>query len=281
MLLSLPNDAQLSLDPPVIVGVLNVTPDSFSDGGRFLVPDAAVEHALQMERDGAGIIEIGGESTRPGSLAEGTDSQIGRIEPVIRLLRKHARIPICVDTTHSSVAQAALDAGACMINDVSAGRADPGMFDLAARRGVPIVLMHMRGEPRTMQDDPRYDDVAAEVLAFLLDRAQAAESAGIARDRIVIDPGIGFGKTLEHNLALLRDLTRFVQSGYPVMLGASRKRFLGEITGEHDPQRRDAATAATTALAVAAGVQLIRVHDVRTNRHAARTAFAVLRGTVS
>jgi dihydropteroate synthase len=275
MHLTLPNGATLSLDRPVIVGVLNLTPDSFSDGGRFDTVESAVEHAQRMVGEGADVIEVGGESTRPGAQRVDVDEQLRRIVPAIRRLRDVLSVPLSIDTTRATVAEAALDAGASIVNDVSAGRDDPQMFAMSASRGVPVIVMHMRGEPATMQQDPVYEDVASEVRQFLLERAAAARSAGVPRDQIVIDPGIGFGKTSQHNLTLLAQLDRLVDSGYPVMLGASRKRFLGAIVKENEPARRDAATAATTALAVAAGVRMLRVHDVRINRHAADVASAV------
>lgn len=264
---------------PCIMGILNVTPDSFSDGGRWLDVAAAVDHAGRMLDEGADLIDIGGESTRPGAARVEVDEQIRRIVPVIRRVDAEVDAPISVDTTRAAVAEAALDAGASILNDVSAGRDDPRMFTLAARRGAPIVLMHMRGEPATMQQTPQYDDVVAEVEAFLLERAAAALAAGVARDAILLDPGIGFGKTGEHNLRLLAALPRLVAMGYPLVLGTSRKRFLRMIAGcGNEPAPADAvvgATCATTALAVAAGVAVVRVHDVAPNRQAADVAAAV------
>lgn len=286
MHLTLPDQSRLSLDRPVIIGVLNITPDSFSDGGAFVDFERALDHALRMEAQGADVIEVGGESTRPGAEAVDAAEQVRRIVPVMERLRRELRVPLSVDTRSAAVAGAALDAGASILNDVSAGRddpgdpGDPGMFDLAARRGAPVILMHMLGEPATMQHQPVYGDVVAEVRAFLLERAAAAELRGVPRGQIIIDPGIGFGKTAEHNLMLLSQIGRMVDTGYPVLLGASRKRFLGAIVHEEDPSRRDVATAATTALAVAAGVRLLRVHDVRANRHAADVAFAVACGRI-
>ncbi|MBI1372083.1 MAG: dihydropteroate synthase [Phycisphaera sp.] len=274
--LTLANQRTLSLERPVIVGVLNVTPDSFSDGGSHADLDAAVQHARGMIDAGADVIDVGGESTRPGAERVDADEQVRRVVPVIEALRAELDAPISVDSTIAAVAAAALDAGADIINDVSAGR-DDNMFALVAERGVPIVLMHMLGEPATMQHDPRYDHVTTDVLEYLDGRIDAALAEGVDRAQIVIDPGIGFGKTTAHNLTLLADLSRFVASGYPVMLGASRKRFLGEITGVTVAADRAAATAATTALAVAAGVRLFRVHDVAVNRHAADVAHAVTR----
>lgn len=265
MQLTSPGKSPLDLSVTRVMGVLNVTPDSFSDGGRFDTVDAAVAQAERMLAEGADVIDVGGESTRPGAAAVDEAEQIRRVVPVIE--RITARFPeawVSVDARCSGVVEAALDAGACVINDVSAGE-DARNLQLAAKRGVPIVLMHKRGEPATMQRDPRYDDVTGEVLAYLLGRAAAAESAGVPRGQVVIDPGIGFGKTTEHNLFLLADLPRFVATGYAVMLGASRKRFLGENLR---PEERLGGTVATTILAAQAGVALVRVHDVRANRQA-------------
>ena len=283
------------------MGILNVTPDSFSDGGAHNDPAAAVSHAQAMADAGADVIDVGGESTRPGSQRVGADDQIRRVVPVIRELRAlpvalPGDVLISVDTTRAAVAEAALDAGADLINDVSAGRDDDTMFDLAARHNAPIVLMHMLGAPATMQQDPNYDDVVAEIEAFLVQRAQAAQAAGVARDRIMIDPGIGFGKTKSHNLALLHALGRFVATGYPVLLGASRKRFMGAICNPRPGSRdlpRDAgltdpattikpcelvgATCATTAMGVLSGISMFRVHDVQANRQAADVAWAIIR----
>lgn len=258
-------------DRPQILGILNLTPDSFSDGGAYASVDAAVEQARRMIEQGADGIDIGGESTRPGARRIGAAEQIRRILPVIRKLAGAAPM-LSVDTTLSEVAEAALEAGANGINDVSAGREDPAIFALAARRNARLILMHMRGEPATMQRDPIYQDVAGEVREFLLQRADAAISAGVKPDRIILDPGIGFGKTTEHNLRLLARLDNLVQTGFDILLGASRKRFLGEICGIQEARERDIATAATTALGAAAGVRYFRVHAVGPNRQAADVA---------
>ncbi len=261
---------------PRIAGILNLTPDSFSDGGRYPDTGAAIEHALGMVEEGADLIDVGGESTRPGSPPVPAAEQMRRVLRVIEGLR--ARLPpnvsISIDTTLSVVAEAALMAGASLINDVSAGR-DPRMFQVAAAHAVPLVLMHMRGTPATMQADPRYEDVVEEVRAFLVERARGAEAAGIPREHLIIDPGIGFGKTREHNLSLLARLGRLVDTGYAVMLGTSRKRFMGSVCSEQEPARLVGATAATTALGVLAGVEWFRVHDVRPNRQAADVAIAI------
>jgi len=245
----------------VVMGILNVTPDSFSDGGEFIDVDRAVAHGIAMAEAGAAIIDVGAESTRPGSKAVSIDEQISRAIPVIERLAAKINIPISIDTVDADVAAAALDAGAGMINDITALR-DEAMGNLAAEREVPVVLMHMQGEPATMQDEPKYDDVVGEVLDFLLARAEYAKKMGIQKEMIIIDPGIGFGKTTEHNLELLRNIDKFVQSGCRVLVGASRKMFIGELTGKTEPSRRIFGTAATVALCAAAGVSIVRVHDV-------------------
>jgi dihydropteroate synthase len=267
-------------DRPRILGILNVTPDSFSDGGAHGSVESAVEHGLQLHRQGADGVDVGGESTRPGAKRVDAAEQIRRVLPVIEGLAGRVGL-LSVDTTRAEVAEAALNAGANMINDVSAGRDDERMLALAGRRGCLIVLMHMLGEPATMQLDPRYGDVAAEVEAFLLERAEAAMRAGVRREAIVLDPGIGFGKTTEHNLRLLARLPGLVARGFAVMLGTSRKRFLGEICCLEQPMDRDAATAATTALGAAAGVAWFRVHDVALNRIAADAAWRVRQAGVA
>ena len=246
---------------PLIMGILNVTPDSFSDGGQFLDSDKAVEHGLKMAADGAAIIDIGGESTRPGSQTVPPPEQTDRVVPVIEALRKRTDVPISIDTKNVEVAQSALDAGASIINDITA-LSDQRMTELAGERNVPVILMHMQGTPATMQAEPKYKDVVAEVLDYLLVRAKQTEQYGISKERIFIDPGIGFGKTLDHNLTLLRNIDRFVAGGYRVLVGTSRKSFIGKITGKEDPAKRIFGTAATVALCAAAGVSILRVHDV-------------------
>ncbi|MFH0352110.1 MAG: dihydropteroate synthase [Chromatiales bacterium] len=263
---------------PVIVGILNLTPDSFSDGGAYADADSAVLHACRIAAEGADIIDVGGESTRPGAAPVAAAEQIRRTGEVIRRLRQALpdQVAISIDTTLVEVAAAALETGATIINDISAGRDDPGMFALAAERKVALVLMHMQGTSITMQTDPHYQDVVGEVRAFLIERASLAETAGVERERIIIDPGIGFGKTKDHNLALLADLGAFAATGYAVLLGASRKRFMGGA--EQTPRELVGATCATTALGVAAGVRYFRVHDVKANRQAADVAWAIMRG---
>ncbi len=245
----------------IVMGVLNVTPDSFSDGGRFLDTEAAIEQGLKMAAEGAAIIDVGPESTRPGAEAVSTREQIRRAVPVIEGLVKQTGVVISIDTRNFEVAKAAIDAGAAMINDITA-LADEQMAELAAAKAVPVVLMHMKGTPETMQAEPRYDDVVGEVLEYLLERAAGAERLGIPREMIFIDPGIGFGKTTEHNLLLLRNIDKFVETGYHILVGTSRKSFIGKITGRENPQDRLFGTAATVALCAAAGVSIVRVHDV-------------------
>lgn len=264
-------------DRPVIMGILNVTPDSFSDGGLYLDEEHAVDRARLMVAEGADIIDVGGESTRPGSQRVSTAEQIRRVAKAIGRVRESMpdSIPISVDTTSAAVAEAALEAGALMVNDVSAGRDDSTMLALVADRSVPIILMHMQGTPATMQEDPSYTDVVADVKAFLVGRAEAAQAEGVARGRIIIDPGIGFGKSKLHNLVLLAHLDTFVDTGYMTALGTSRKRFMGRA--ETDPEDLAGATCATTAIGVAAGVRIFRVHDVRANRQAADVTWAISR----
>jgi dihydropteroate synthase len=262
---------------PLIMGILNVTPDSFSDGGKHTRIDAALRHVELMLAEGADMIDIGGESTRPGSDPVSSDGQIHRVIPVIEAIRKQlaGNIVISIDTSLSTVAEAALNLGANLINDVSAGHNDPGILALAAERGVPIVLMHAQGTPKSMQDNPYYDNVVTEVIGFLKSRIEAALTAGINRDNIIIDPGIGFGKRRQDNLALLANLGSFVKLGFPVLLGTSRKRFMGAICDIAEPSGLVTATAVTTALGVIAGVKVFRVHDVKENRQAADVAWAI------
>lgn len=257
----------LTLDRPRLMGILNVTPDSFSDGGRFLAPDAAQARAAAMAADGAEVIDIGGESTRPGAATVPAEEEIARIAPVIRAVAAGGP-PVSVDTRKAPVAAAALAAGAALVNDVSAFAYDPDMAGLAAARGVPVCLMHAQGRPETMQRDPRYDDVLLDVLDHLEDRIAAAEAAGIPRRRIVIDPGIGFGKTQEHNLALLARLSAFHDLGCALLLGASRKRFIGTIGGTGGAEGRGPGSLAVALAAAAQGVHFLRVHDVAETRQA-------------
>jgi len=260
----------------IVMGILNVTPDSFSDGGAFVDVDKAVAHGVAMARAGAAIIDIGPESTRPGSELVSIAAQVKRAVPVIEALSNQTDAVISIDTRFAEVATAAIDAGASVINDVTAF-SDPVMAHLAAEKQVPVILMHMQGKPVTMQQKPVYEDVVAEVLDYLVGRAKIAEDCGILPERIMIDPGIGFGKTFEHNIELLRNLKRFTGTGYRVLLGASRKRFLGQITGKEQPADRVYATAATTALAAAAGVSIVRVHDVAENVDVVKVANQICR----
>ena len=245
----------------VVMGVLNVTPDSFSDGGQFFDTGRAVEGGVQMAGDGAVIIDVGAESTRPSSASVSAEEQIKRAIPVIEALAKKIDVPISIDTKRQEVAKAALEAGAAMINDITALN-DERLGELAAEQQVPVVLMHMQGTPATMQVEPKYDDVVGEVLEFLLERAKRAEQFGISKEMIFIDPGIGFGKTLEHNLLLLRNIDKFVITGYRVLVGTSRKSFIGKLTGKEKPSDRIFGTAASVALCAVAGVSIVRVHDV-------------------
>ncbi|MDQ3441465.1 MAG: dihydropteroate synthase [Planctomycetota bacterium] len=265
--------------PALVMGVLNVTPDSFSDGGRFAARDAAVAHAIEMVEAGAAMIDVGGESTRPGSQPVPENEQIRRVVPVIEeITRRGVDVTVSIDTTRAAVARAALDAGACLVNDISAGRDDAGMFPLVAARGTPIVLMHMRGTPATMQDNPTYDDVTRETIEFLRERIAVAEQAGVAPHRVLVDPGIGFGKTMDHNLELLRRQSELGALGRPVVIGASRKGFIGRITNEPEPSRRLFGTAACVAWSVANGAAIVRVHDVGAMNQAVRMTEAIRSG---
>lgn len=261
---------------PVLFGILNVTPDSFSDGGKFFDAEAAVARALTMLDEGADVIDIGGESTRPGSDPVSPEEELRRVIPVVREIpQARPEAVISVDTYRAATAEAALEAGASIVNDVTALRGDPRMASVVADSGCPVVLMHMLGEPKTMQKAPRYTDVVREVRDFLTERAEHAVKAGVEPENIILDPGIGFGKTMEHNLALLKHLDALVDLGFPVLLGTSRKRFLGKITGAQTADERLAATVATTVLAYERGARLFRVHDVRANRDALAVAQAV------
>ncbi|MDP1663904.1 MAG: dihydropteroate synthase [Methylobacter sp.] len=262
---------------PLIMGILNVTPDSFSDGGKFSGLNAALQQVELMLSEGMDIIDIGGESTRPGSDPVTAKEQIQRVVPVIEAIRQQlaSDILISIDTTLSEVAKAALDAGADIINDVSGGREDAAILTLAAQTGVPIILMHSQGMPKTMQDNPHYENVVQEVLDVLNESIEAALKAGIKKEAIAIDPGIGFGKRKQDNLDLLAHLDALVATGFPVLLGTSRKRFMGTICDVTEPSELVTATAVTTALGVMAGVQMFRVHDVKENRQAADVAWAI------
>jgi dihydropteroate synthase len=265
---------------PVIVGILNITPDSFSDGGDFLDPEAAARHAVAMLDEGAGILDLGGESTRPGSDPVSQEEELGRVIPVIeRILAACPEAVISVDTYRADTTTAALEAGARIINDVTALRGDPSIASVVEKAACPVILMHMQGEPKTMQNEPHYDDVVREVKDFLAQRAEHAISAGVRPENIILDPGIGFGKNLEHNLALLRNLDAIVDLGFPVLVGASRKRFIGDISGVQEARERVFGTVAATVLAYERGASYFRVHDVRANREALAVAEAVLRAS--
>ena len=268
-------DFTLSLDVPVLMGVLNVTPDSFSDGGLFLDAGAAIAHGRELLAEGADILDVGGESTRPGAAPVTAEEEVARTEPVVAALAGEGAT-VSIDTTKASVARAALAAGATYVNDVSALRFDPGLAEVVAASGARCCLMHMRGDPRTMQDDPRYDDVVSDVKAHLEERIAFAVGAGIAEERIDVDPGIGFGKTLEHNLELLRRLDEIVALGRPVVIGTSRKSFLGRLTGREVGERVPG-TIATNVMALERGARVFRVHDVAPVRDALQVAAATLR----
>jgi dihydropteroate synthase len=263
------------LPRPAVMGVLNVTPDSFSDGGLFLDPDAAVARARQLAGEGADLIDIGGESTRPGAEPVAEPEELDRVIPVIERLAETLEVPISIDTSKSTVARAALAAGASFVNDVTALAGDPGMAEVVAESGAQVCLMHMKGEPRTMQEDPRYDDVVSEVRAFLEQRLAFAVARGIPEQRIWLDPGIGFGKTLEHNLELIRRLGELVAIGRPVVVGASRKRFIGALTGRAEGERL-AGSLAAAVIALERGASMLRVHDVAATRDALLVAGATL-----
>lgn len=268
----------LSLGQPRLMGILNVTPDSFSDGGRFDAPDTAQKRALALIEDGADIVDIGGESTRPGADFVAHDQEVARTVPVISAIRAASDIAISIDTRKASVAKAALGAGATILNDVSAMTYDADMARVAQVSGAPICLMHAQGSPKAMQQDPTYDDVLLDVYDFLKTRIDVAEAAGISRDRIVVDPGIGFGKTVQHNLALLSRISLFHALGCPVLLGVSRKRFIATIGGGADANARMPGSVAIAVMAVEQGIQIIRVHDMAETRQAVALGMAVMKG---
>ncbi len=265
------------------MGVVNVTPDSFSDGGRYDTPDAAVAHALALVRDGADLLDIGGESTRPATFGDRSplppDEEKRRILPVLaRLVREIPHIPLSVDTYKADVARAALDAGASLVNDISGLTYDPDMVALVAARQIPVVLMHLPGRPRDLPISPFYQDVVADVLAFFVRQLAWAEARGVRRAQVWLDPGLGFGKTAQHNLEILRRLPELKALRLPLVVGASRKRFLGKILGTDDPDDRKEGTAATVALSIAGGADVVRVHDVREMARVAKVSDAIVRG---
>ena len=272
------NGRRLTLDRPRVMGIVNVTPDSFSDGGEHFDAQRAIAHGLALAQEGADILDVGGESTRPGAQPVSAEDEIARVVPVIEALIAQTALPVSVDTSKPAVMRAAVAAGAGLINDVRALRED-GALDAAAALRVPVCLMHMQGDPRTMQDAPHYDDVVAEVKRFLADRILSCEFAGIDKKRLLVDPGFGFGKTLEHNLALLRELKQFTGLGVPLLVGLSRKGMIGALTGRESPKDRVAGSVAAALIAVQRGATFVRVHDVR----ATRDALAVLEaaGTAS
>ena len=262
----------------MVMGILNVTPDSFSDGGAFLSSSDAQAQSRRMLSEGADVIDIGAESTRPGSERVSVEEQIERLReilPAVCAVAREVGALVSIDTTRSAVAEFALDAGAAILNEVSAGRDDPDILSLAAERNAPIVLMHMLGQPATMQTDPQYTDVVTEVKAFLAERVDAAVAAGLPREYCIVDPGIGFGKRLEHNLALLADTKKVTSLGVPVLLGPSRKRFIGKLSGVDNPQNRLGGTIAACLAGFAGGASLFRVHDVAPVHQALRVAAAI------
>jgi len=265
----------MDLAAPTVMGVVNVTPDSFSDGGQFFDPDAAIAHGIELAAQGAAVLDVGGESTRPGAEPVTEEEELRRVLPVVEGLAGESR-EVSVDTAKRAVAEAALDAGAAIVNDVTALRGDPGMAQLVAERGAGCCLMHMLGEPRTMQDAPRYDDVVSEVKAFLEERLAFAVDAGVAEEKVWLDPGIGFGKTVDHNLELLRRLDELVAIGRPIVVGTSRKSFLGKLAGGSPNSGRLPGTIATNVLALERGASVFRVHDVAAVADALAVTAAVL-----
>ena len=267
--------AGLTFEAPRIMGILNVTPDSFSDGGDFIAPDAAVAHARDMVATGADMIDIGGESTRPGADFVPVDEEINRTAPVIKAIRADLATPISIDTRKAPVAKAALDAGANLINDVAAFTHDPALAEVAVQCGAPVCLMHAQGDPKTMQDNPDYSNALLDVYDFLSKRIENAVAAGIPRNRIMVDPGIGFGKTTEHCLILLRDISLFHALGCPILLGASRKTFIGVISGAQSAKDRVYGSVSVALDAVAQGVQMVRVHDIQATKQAISLQTAI------
>ncbi|MFN3534166.1 MAG: dihydropteroate synthase [Desulfatiglandales bacterium] len=263
----------------LVMGVLNVTPDSFSDGGLYLRAERAIERGIQMAEEGADIIDVGGESTRPFSKRISPLEETERVIPVIEGLAKEVHIPISIDTYKSSVAREALKAGASIINDISAMRLDPEMADVALKEDVPVVLMHMKGMPEDMQIHPQYEDVISEIKGFLKERVEELLKRGIKRERIIIDPGIGFGKGFEHNLRILRDISSFFELGLPILLGTSNKSFIGKIL-QNEPHEREAGTLATVAYAAIKGIDIVRVHWVKKARETIEVIEAIKRGSI-
>ncbi len=262
------------MEPARIMGIVNVTPDSFSDGGEFLDPDRAIAHGRELAREGADVLDVGGESTRPGAEAVGAEEELRRVAPVVEALVGDG-LSVSIDTSKVAVAEAALDAGAAMVNDVTALRSEPDLAGLCTQRGCEVVLMHMLGDPRTMQENPTYEDVVDDVKAFLAERIEFAISEGVDEERIWIDPGIGFGKNVEHNLELHRRLGELAELGRPIAFGSSRKSFIGKLTGAEVDQRLGG-TIASNVIAYANGARMLRVHDVEPMRQALTVAEAIL-----
>lgn len=268
----------LDMTQPQIMGILNVTPDSFSDGGEHKAPAQALSHAGRMVQEGATLIDVGGESTRPGALEVQAEAEIARVEPVITGVCANTNVPISIDTRKTSVAQAAVEAGAGLVNDVSGFTFDAGLAQYCAQKKLPVCIMHAKGDPETMQQNPRYDDVLLDVFDFLAAQVTMLSQAGIARDQIIVDPGIGFGKTITHNLALLNRISLFHDLGCPILLGASRKGFIREIGKAPDPHARVPGSVAVALMGWAQGVQICRVHDVEETRQAMDLSKAVATG---
>lgn len=260
-----------------VMGVLNVTPDSFSDGGKYCDLQKAVRHAAEMANEGADIIDVGGESTRPGACDIGEDEEMRRVVEVVKTISKKVGLPVSIDTRKAPVAEAAIKAGACIINDVSGMKHDPRMAKVAARHGAAVILMHMKGSPRDMQADPQYHDVIADIIKSLKESVGLARRAGVKEEKIIVDPGIGFGKTLEHNLEILNRLGELKKLGRPICIGTSRKSFIGKVLNIEDPRDRLTGTIASSAIAVMNGANILRVHDVSQARSAARMADSILR----
>lgn len=267
---------QLVRTRTVVMGILNVTPDSFYDGGRYAQPEAAVRRALQMVEEGADILDIGGESTRPGSQPVSEEEELCRVLPVIEAIRERTDVPLSIDTTKSRVAERALQAGACMVNDISGLGFDPRMAEVVAQHGALCCIMHIQGTPQTMQRNPHYEDVVRDISRYFEQRLALAERAGIPREHIWLDPGIGFGKTVEHNLDILRRLRELTMLGLPLLVGTSRKSFIGKVLGDLPPEERLEGTAATVAIAIINGANAVRVHDVKEMVRVARMTDAVL-----
>lgn len=264
---AVPSFSGLTLDQPRLMGVVNVTPDSFSDGGDFLDSTLAIQHGLQMSADGADILDIGGESTRPGSAPVSIDEELKRVIPVIEGLAQKGKL-VSIDTRHAEVMRQAIAAGARIVNDVTALTHDANSMDVCAKTGVDVVIMHMQGDPQTMQNNPRYDDVSADIMMYLRERVRVMEGAGVARDKIAVDPGIGFGKNLDHNLRVLSKLADYEGLGLPVLLGVSRKSFITKIDRDVPPKERVAGSLGAAIAGYARGVRLFRVHDVAETRQA-------------